>query len=105
MTVDYDSDYIKSVSPHQRKKFRDEDAADSGHNRQQQLLNALTTVAKFAIYAVPSVLAVLYAIILIHKAWIGEWNNLEDTLQSMLIPVTTYLAGLLSKNVLNKHEA
>lgn len=98
-----DQEKLKPLAPSDLKKLVEQRSAVRGHERQQHLLDALTSIAVTAIFVVPSVLAALFAGVLIHKAWIGEWSALEDTLKSMLIPVTTYLAGLLSKNVLNRN--
>lgn len=96
-----DAENLKPLSTVDFKKLLQQEASKSGHKRQQKLLNALTDIAMIAIYIVPSVLAFLFLCVLIHKGYVmGEWDALETTLTAMLIPVTTYLAGLLSKNVL-----
>lgn len=99
-----DQEKLKPVPPANLKKILEQKAATDQHGRKKRLLDALTTVAAIAIHAIPSALAILYAGVLVHKAWINQWDALETTLQSMLVPVTTYLAGLLSKNVLERHD-
>ena len=98
-----DQEKLKPLPQADLKKLVEQRSAVRGHERQQHLLDALTKIAVTAIFVVPAVLAFLFACVLIHKAVIGQWDALEDTLKSMLIPVTTYLAGLLSQNVLNRN--
>lgn len=83
-----------------RTPITDEDLEDDArtrqHERKQRILDALATIAVFAIYAIPVVLAVLYTTVLIHKGYImGDWQGLGDDVRSMLIPVLAYLAGKL----------
>jgi hypothetical protein len=91
---------IKPLSNNDFKKLLVQQKQESGHKRQQKLLNALTSVGSTMVYIIPTILVLLYSAVLTHKAWSGEWDILEDTLKSLLIPVTTYLAGMLSKTVL-----
>lgn len=95
-----DSERVKPLPTQIFNQLLEQRAARQGQVRQSKLLNALTTVGIIAIYVVPAILAILYVTVLAHKARVGEWDSLETTLESMLIPITTYLAGLLSKNVL-----
>lgn len=101
MAFIYDSG--ERIAPLSQKKFEellDQEAKQKGHGRQQRLMDSVTSVACSAIYIVPSVLAVLYVGVLLNKAISGEWSSLEDSLKAMLIPVSTYIAGILSKNIL-----
>ncbi len=77
----------------------DRDARGKEHNRRQKLFDALANVGKTSIYIVPLVIGALYLMVLIHKAFIShDWSGLETDVRSMLIPVSTYFAGLMSKN-------
>ena len=99
-----DQEKLKPLSPASLKEILKKEEAADQHGRKKRLLDALTTIAVIAIHVIPSVLAILYACVLIQKAVTGQWDLLETTLKSMLVPITTYLAGLLSKNVLEKQE-
>lgn len=98
-----DQDKFKPLANKEFEKILGQKAKEKGHERQQKLMDSVTSVACFAIYVVPASLAILYIVVLGHKAISGEWDMLEDNLKSLLIPVTTYLAGLLSKTVLPKN--
>lgn len=99
-----DSEKLKPLPTTQLKKLIQQEASQKGHHRKQKLLDALTEIAVIAIYIIPLILAGIYFLILIYKAKTGQWNELETTIESMLIPVTTYLVGLLSKNVLIRND-
>jgi hypothetical protein len=101
MAFSYSSE--ERIKPLPQKEFDgllDQEAKQKGHTRQQRLMDAVTTVACFSIYVVPSVLALLYVGVLANKAISGDWDTLEDSLKAMLIPVSTYIVGVLSKNIL-----
>ncbi len=95
-----DQEKIKPMADKDFNRLFEQKAKEKGHQRQQKLMDSLTSIACIAIYIVPTVLALLYAAVMAHKAYVGEWQALEDSIIAMLIPVTTYLAGILSKNVL-----
>ena len=99
-----DKERVKPASPASSKKLLEQQAATDRHARKKRLLDALTTIAVIAIHVVPTVLALLYAGVLMPKALTNQWDSLEETLKRMLVPVTTYLAGLLSRNVLEKQD-
>ena len=75
------------------------DAREKEHNRRQKLFDALASVGKIAIYIIPLIIGALYLIVLTHKAFLmREWSGVESDVRLMLIPVSTYFAGLMAKN-------
>jgi len=95
---------IKPASNGEFKRLMIQKAQEQGHKRQQNLLNALTSVCAVLIYIIPGLLIFLYLSVLIHRAIIGDWDKLEDTLKDMIIPVTSYMVGVLSRTVLPKNN-
>jgi len=85
-------------------KDLDKDDRAKAQTRKHRILDALCSTATVAIYIVPLTLGALYVAVLIHQAWTGEWVSLESTLRGMIVPVTTYMAGLLSQNVISKNN-
>lgn len=74
------------------------DAKTKDHSRKQSILDSLTWVAKVAIYIVPFFLAIFYLIVLAHKIVINDWDGLEQAIHKLLIPVITYLVGMMSNS-------
>lgn len=99
-----DSERLKPLPQSDFKKLLEQRETQKGHNRKQKLLDALSNIALVAVYVLPAVLALFYLVVLGHKAKIGQWDILEADIKSLLIPVTTYLIGLLSKNVLTRNN-
>jgi hypothetical protein len=66
--------------------------------RKHRILDAVTTIAVASIYIIPTALGLLYLLVLIHEAIIGDWDALGSTIQGMIIPVITYLVGVLSNS-------
>ncbi|HTE49025.1 MAG TPA: hypothetical protein VK675_03910 [Candidatus Paceibacterota bacterium] len=85
-----------------KRIFTDEELKNDdkvkGHERRQKLLDALSIVAQVAIYVIPICLGIFYVLILGHKIVIGDWVGLEGSITSMLIPVITYLVGVMTRS-------
>ena len=79
------------------KELENEDKQNT-HNRRQKLFDALTNVAITAIYLIPIILILFYIIILTHKITIKDWLGLENDIKSMIIPITAYFVGVMSKS-------
>ncbi len=78
-----------------------QEAKQKGHLRQQKIMDAVTSIVCWAIYIIPIILIGLYVLVLIHFSRTDQWERLEETLRTALVPVATYIVGLLSRNILN----